>query len=101
TNLPPSQQQHAHPQHARRHHAFTPAHAHVIRSNTLESVYSVEGAVGGPLRPPTGFSDSREFSEAECDRDRRDVILRGQKSKGQQARRSFTSASGNDYSIHV
>ncbi|KAG0716915.1 hypothetical protein GWK47_008515 [Chionoecetes opilio] len=40
-----------------------------LPSSTLDSVYSVEGAVGGPLRPPTGFSDSRELSEAECDRD--------------------------------
>nr|XP_045620714.1 Down syndrome cell adhesion molecule-like protein Dscam2 [Procambarus clarkii] len=101
TNPPPTQQ-HAHPQHARRHHAFTPAHAHVLRSNTLESVYSVEGAVGGPLRPPTGFSDSRELSEAECDRDPREVSLGGaQKARGPQPRRSFTPGSGNDYSIHV
>ncbi|XP_071538976.1 cell adhesion molecule Dscam2-like isoform X2 [Panulirus ornatus] len=102
TNPPPTHQQHAHPQHARRQHAFTPAHAHVLRSNTLESVYSVEGAVGGgPLRPPTGFSDSRELSEAECDRDPRETSLGGQKGRGQQPRRSFTPRTANDYSIHV
>ncbi|XP_042207955.1 Down syndrome cell adhesion molecule-like protein Dscam2, partial [Homarus americanus] len=54
------------------------------QSNTLESVYSVEGAVGGPLRPPTGFSDSRELSEAECDRDPREAGIGGQKTRAQQ-----------------
>ncbi|XP_047494788.1 Down syndrome cell adhesion molecule-like protein Dscam2 [Penaeus chinensis] len=101
-NPQPPHQPHAHPQHARRHHAFTPAHAHVLRSNTLESVYSVEGAVGGPLRPPTGFSDSRELSEAECDRDPREASLgAGQKGRGQHPRRTFGPRTANDYSIHV
>ncbi|XP_042892629.1 trithorax group protein osa-like, partial [Penaeus japonicus] len=101
-NPQPPHQSHAHPQHARRHHAFTPAHAHVLRSNTLESVYSVEGAVGGPLRPPTGFSDSRELSEAECDRDPREASLgAGQKGRGQHPRRTFGPRTANDYSIHV
>ncbi|MPC41328.1 hypothetical protein E2C01_034916 [Portunus trituberculatus] len=74
--VPPRRPQHlppTHPQHAsHRLHACTPAPppAQGLRpSSTLDSVYSVEGAVGGPLRPPTGFSDSRELSEAECDRD--------------------------------
>ncbi|XP_068200860.1 cell adhesion molecule Dscam1-like [Palaemon carinicauda] len=99
TNPPPP---HAHAaQHGRRYHAFTPAHAHVLRSNTLESVYSVEGAVGGPLRPPTGFSDSRELSEAECDRDPRETGLGAATPRGLQPRRPVATRSGNDYSIHV
>lgn len=38
-------------------------------------IYSLDsevnlGEVGLRFRPPTGFTDSREFSEAECDRER-------------------------------
>lgn len=30
----------------------------------------VESGAGLRVRPPSGFTDSREFSEAECDRER-------------------------------
>ncbi|KAK7073926.1 hypothetical protein SK128_017781 [Halocaridina rubra] len=99
TQLPHQPHAHPPPQHMRRYHAFTPAH--VLRSNTLESVYSVEGAVGGPLRPPTGFSDSRELSEAECDRDPRETALVAGTPRGLQPRRPVATRTGNDYSIHV
>ncbi|XP_076048902.1 cell adhesion molecule Dscam2-like isoform X5 [Oratosquilla oratoria] len=68
------------------------------RASTPDSLYSLEGAVGGggPLRPPTGFSDSRELSEAECDRETRPL-----RPRGNHTRQSFPSATPNDYSIHV
>lgn len=83
------------------------------RSNTLDSVYSVDSGLSAvglgitdltapagaatPLRPPSGFSDAREMSEAECDREQRPGIHKG---RGNRIRRSLTAATG-DYSIHV
>ncbi|KAK4310368.1 hypothetical protein Pmani_018061, partial [Petrolisthes manimaculis] len=96
--------QHAAHHHPTRQHAFTPAHPRVIRSSsTLESVYSVEGSLGGALRPPTGFSDSRELSEAECDRDAaaRNKARQQHPSNQSGCRRSFPPGVSQDYSIHV
>lgn len=55
-------------------HKFYVVCIECIIASSSPSVRSMDSEVnleaGLHFRPPTGFTDSREFSEAECDRDR-------------------------------
>lgn len=46
------------------------ADLYIHNANIISMNSEVNIEAGVRFRPPSGFTDSREFSEAECDRDR-------------------------------